>query len=62
MDFNQETAIRYANSMEVFADGDKTFVYGQWKRWKADCEDAGEFLPSDTYKQSCIRNTDKRED
>ena len=37
MDSNQACVIRSADSMKVFADGDETFCFGQWRAWRAAC-------------------------
>lgn len=50
MDTLQASTIRMARSMEVFADGDATFVWGDWKAWVAACEDGGITIPPAEFK------------
>ena len=50
MDETQFTAIRYANSMKIFADGEPTFIYGEWKEWRAACEIQNRAIPPSEFK------------
>jgi len=50
MDANQVLTLRYAESMRVFADGDPTFIFGQWRAWKAACERGGRMIPPAEFK------------
>ena len=51
MDILQAMAIRDAKSMEVFADGDPSFVWGEWREWRRACQEAGETLPPADFKK-----------
>lgn len=42
--------LKKANSMEVFADGEPTFVWGEWKAWKAACFAEGRTVPPAEFK------------
>jgi len=50
MDSLTNHALRYAESMRIFADGDKNIVFGQWREWKSACEKAGKLLPPEDFK------------
>lgn len=42
--------LRKASSMQVFADGDRTFVWGDWKAWEAACFSEGRAVPPAEFK------------
>lgn len=46
----QREAIRRANSMEVFADGEPTFNFGAWREWRQACIEAGRTIPPAEFK------------
>jgi hypothetical protein len=50
MDVDHRTSIRYANSMEVFADGDEKFRWGDWRAWREACLIAGQTIPPAEFK------------
>ena len=50
MDMMQAIAIRRANSMKLFSDGDETFCYGDWKAWEAACLSEGKTIPPAEFK------------
>lgn len=50
MDIAQTLAIRKARSMEVFADGDETFIWGDWRAWEAACYTEGMTIPPKEFK------------
>ena len=37
MDVNQAFAIKSAQSMEIFCDGDSSFILGDWIDWEKAC-------------------------
>lgn len=43
--------IKSANSMKVFADGDPTFVFGEWRAWNYACYAEGRMIPPAEFKQ-----------
>ena len=44
--------INDALSMKYFADGDKTFVLGEWREWRRACNIAGKALPPADFKKA----------
>lgn len=46
----QSVAIRSANSMKHFADGDETFCFGDWRSWEAACRSEGRTIPLAEFK------------
>ena len=50
MDMGQALAIRAANSMEVFSDGDQSLVLGDWKAWEKACLIEGRTIPPKEFK------------
>lgn len=42
--------LRKANSMQLFADGDATFSWGDWKAWEAACFAEGRTVPPSEFK------------
>lgn len=42
--------LRKANSMQAFADGDPTFVLGDWRAWEAACLSEGRTVPPAEFK------------
>lgn len=55
-------AIRKARSMDVFADGDASFVFGEWRKWEAACHKAGRALPPSEFKKKCERGLTMKRD
>lgn len=49
-DLMQRMALHYAHSMEVYADGESTFVYGHWREWLAACDAEGRTIPPSEFK------------
>lgn len=47
----QEEIIEKANSMKLFAEGDKTFCFGEWRAWAAACKSSGKALPPSDFKK-----------
>lgn len=45
-----ELARREARSMEAFAEGEPSFVFGDWKAWKAACSKEGRAIPPSEFK------------
>ena len=64
MDIIQALAIRKAESMQIFTDGDTSFCIGDWRGWEAACIAEGriikpiEFkaLPKDERRKHLVRN------
>ena len=54
MDNNYAAALMAAQSIKVFCDGDKTYVYGEWKAWRAACSNAGKKLPPIDFKKPFV--------
>lgn len=50
MDQMQRDAIRGANSMKIFADGDTHFNLGLWREWRNACMSAGRTIPPAEFK------------
>lgn len=50
MDIAQMLAIRKARSMEIYADGDPTFIWGDWRAWEAACFAEGRTIPPAEFK------------
>lgn len=50
MDEMQRQIIRKSRSMGCFADGDDTFVYGDWKAWEVACVAEGRTIPPAEFK------------
>ena len=50
MDLLQAQILRGARSMEVFTDGDPTFVLGDWKAWEQACFDESRTIPPAEFK------------
>lgn len=44
-------AARAAETMRVFADGNETFVYGEWRAWVMASYAAGKVLPPSQFKE-----------
>lgn len=49
-DLLQRQAMRNADSMEVFADGKPTFVWGEWQAWRKACQESGAQIPPAEFK------------
>jgi hypothetical protein len=50
MDIYQQLAIRKAESMRVFADGEEFFCLGDWRAWEAACMAEGRTIPPAEFK------------
>jgi hypothetical protein len=57
MDDQQAEVLKRAKSMKIFANGEPTFIWGEWRAWYAACMEAGRMIPPDEfkkkYKDSC---------
>ena len=43
--------LRKANSMKIFADGDPSFVFGEWRSWEAACLAEDRTIPPAEFKE-----------
>jgi hypothetical protein len=50
MDSGQESAIRAAESMRVFAGADKEIRFGDWRAWVDACITEGRTIPPEEFK------------
>ena len=50
MDMTTALALRSAKSIEVFCDGDATFVWVDWKAWEASCFAENRTVPPVEFK------------
>ena len=46
-----ELILRKAHSMGVFADGDASFRFGEWRLWESTCLAEGRTIPPAEFKQ-----------
>jgi hypothetical protein len=50
LDSLTEAILRTADSMKDFAEGDPTYVFGEWRDWRAACQLAGRRLDPSEFK------------
>jgi hypothetical protein len=50
MDLLQAQVMQSAESMKTFADGDPSFVLGQWRDWKSECFKQNRMIPPKEFK------------
>ena len=50
MDSMTALTLRKAHSMEVFTDGDPSFVWGDWMAWEQACFDESRTIPPAEFK------------
>jgi len=50
VDITTRLALRSARSMEIFADGEPTFIFGEWRAWQKACYAEGRQIPPAEFK------------